>query len=78
MRVENPFLLADQVLDREWSSDRLKRLIGSGERRINLPAQLAIHLVYNTHVVGADGSVSTFDDLYGFHRLVRQALEPRG
>lgn len=78
VRVENPFLLADQVLDREWSSDRLKRLIGSGERRINLPAPLAIHLVYNTHVVGADGSVSTFDDLYGFHRLVRQALEPRG
>lgn len=78
VRVDNPFLLADQVLGPEWTHERLKRLIGSGERRINLPQPLAIHLVYNTHVVGADGKLTTFDDLYGFHRLVRQALEQRG
>ncbi len=77
VRVDNPFLLADQVLGPEWTHDRLKRLIGSGERRINLPQPLAIHLVYNTHVVGADGSLTTFEDLYGFHRMVRQALESR-
>lgn len=78
VRVENPFALADQVLGPEWTHDRLKRLIGSGERRINLPQPLAIHLVYNTIVVGADGHVTRFDDVYGFHRLVRQALEQRG
>jgi murein L,D-transpeptidase YcbB/YkuD len=78
VRVDNPFLLADQVLGAEWTHERLKRLIGSGERRINLPQPLAIHLVYNTHVVGADGRLTTFEDLYGFHRMVRQALEPRG
>lgn len=78
VRVDNPFLLADQVLGAEWTHERLKRLIGSGERRINLPQPLPIHLVYNTHVVGADGKLTTFDDLYGFHRMVRQALEPRG
>lgn len=78
VRVDNPFLLADQVLGPEWTQERLKRLIGSGERRINLPQPLSIHLVYNTHVVGADGQLTTFDDLYGFHRLVRQALEQRG
>lgn len=78
VRVENPFALADQVLGPEWSHERLKKLIGSGERRINLPQPLAIHLVYNTHVVEADGSLTIFEDLYGFHRLVRQALEPRG
>jgi L,D-transpeptidase YcbB len=78
VRVDNPFLLADQILGPEWSTERLKRLIGSGERRINLPQPLAIHLVYNTHVVGADGELTKFDDLYGFHRLVRQALEQRG
>ena len=27
---------------------------------------------------GADGKVSRFDDVYGFHRLVRQALEQQG
>jgi murein L,D-transpeptidase YcbB/YkuD len=78
VRVENPFALADQVLGPDWSHERLKRLIGSGERRINLPEPLAIHLVYDTIVVGADGRVTSFDDLYGFHRLVRQALESRG
>ncbi|MFA6968179.1 MAG: L,D-transpeptidase, partial [Bosea sp. (in: a-proteobacteria)] len=60
-----------------WTQERLKRLIGSGERRINLPQALPIHLVYNTHVVGADGHLTIFEDLYGFHRLVRQALEQR-
>ena len=74
----NPFALADQVLGPEWTHERLKRLIGSGERRINLPQPLAIHLVYNTIVVGADGQITRFDDVYGFHRMVRQALEQRG
>ena len=78
VRVENPFALADQVLGPEWTHERLKRLIGSGERRINLPQPLAIHLVYNTIVVGADGHITRFDDVYGFHRMVRQALEQRG
>lgn len=78
VRVENPFALADQVLGPEWTHERLKRLIGSGERRINLPQPLPIHLVYNTIVVGDNGQIHRFDDVYGFHRLVRQALEQQG
>jgi len=77
VRVENPFALADQVLGPEWTAERLKRLIGSGERTIKLPQPLAIHLVYETFVVNEAGAVSTFDDIYGFHRLVRNALEQR-
>lgn len=77
VRVENPFLLADQVLGPEWTSERLKRLIGSGERTIKLPQPLPIHLVYETIVVDEAGAVSTFDDIYGFHRLVRNVLEQR-
>lgn len=77
VRVDNPFLLADQVLGPEWTTERLKRLIGSGERTIKLPQPLPIHLVYNTIVVDADGRMTNFDDLYGFQRLVRQALEQR-
>lgn len=77
VRVENPFALADQVLGPEWTSERLKRLIGSGERTIKLPQPLPIHLVYETFVVDANGTVTTHDDIYGFHRLVRTALEQR-
>lgn len=78
VRVDNPFLLADQVLGPDWTHERLKRLIGSGERRINLPTPIPIHLVYNTHMVGPDGKLTTLPDIYGFHRLVRQALEQQG
>ncbi|CAN7224604.1 L,D-transpeptidase family protein [Bosea sp. LjRoot237] len=77
VRVENPFALADQVLGPEWTAERLKRLIGSGERTIKLPQPLAIHLVYETFIVNEAGAVSTFDDIYGFHRMVRNALEQR-
>jgi murein L,D-transpeptidase YcbB/YkuD len=77
VRVENPFALADQVLGPEWTAERLKRLIGSGERTIKLPQPLQIHLVYETIVVNEAGAVTTFDDIYGFHRLVRNALEQR-
>ncbi|WP_332681199.1 L,D-transpeptidase family protein [Bosea sp. (in: a-proteobacteria)] len=77
VRVENPFALADLVLGPEWTSERLKRLIGSGERTIRLPQPLPIHLVYDTLVVDGAGRISTFDDLYGVHRLVRNALEQR-
>ena len=77
VRVENPFKLADQVLGPEWTTERLRRLIGSGERTIRLPQKLPIHLAYNTLVADAEGALTRFEDIYGFHRLVRQALEAR-
>ena len=78
VRVDNPFALADQVLGPEWTQARLKGLIGKGERTIRLTDPIQVHLVYNTHVVDASGRLTTYNDLYGFHRLVRQALDPRG
>ncbi|MGL5361787.1 MAG: L,D-transpeptidase family protein, partial [Bosea sp. (in: a-proteobacteria)] len=80
VRVDQPFALAEHVLGREagWSSERVRRMVGSGERSIRLPQKLPIHLAYNTHVVDESGEVRTFADLYGFHRLVRQALGFRG
>ncbi len=76
VRVDQPFALAEQILGREagWSSERVRRMVGSGERSIKLPQKLPIHLAYNTHVVDDAGQMQTFADLYGFHRLVRQAL----
>lgn len=77
VRVDNPFALAEQVLGEGWSAERVRRLVGRGERTIKLARPLPIHLVYNTHVVSEAGEITTFDDLYGFHRLVRNALEQR-
>lgn len=77
VRVDNPFALAEQVLGEGWSAERVRRLVGQGERTIKLARPLPIHLVYNTHVVSEAGEITIFDDLYGFHRLVRSALEQR-
>lgn len=74
VRVDQPFQLADQVLGRAWSESRLKSLIGRGERTINLPERLPVHLTYFTIVVDDRGDLRTLDDLYGHNRRVRAAL----
>jgi murein L,D-transpeptidase YcbB/YkuD len=77
VRVERPLRLAELILGGAatgWSEQRLRSLVGAGERTIRLQRKLPIHLVYMTHVVEADGRLTTHDDLYGFHRLTRQAL----
>ncbi len=49
VRVENPFQLAALLFASEgWTEERFRRLIGGGERRMNLPRKMPIHLVYFT------------------------------
>ena len=78
VRVENPFLLADFVLGSEWSEQRLKKLIGRGERTIFLPQKLPVHLTYFTLSVDAHGELKSFDDLYGHDSRIRRALGLNG
>jgi murein L,D-transpeptidase YcbB/YkuD len=78
IRVENPFLLADFVLGQEWSEQRLKKLIGRGERTIWLPKKLPVHLTYFTLAVDEAGDLKSFEDMYGHDRRVRQALGLNG
>jgi murein L,D-transpeptidase YcbB/YkuD len=77
VRVERPLKLAELVLggaEQGWSERRLQGMIGGGERTIRLERKLPIHIVYMTHVVGEDGAVTAYDDIYGFHRRTREAL----
>jgi murein L,D-transpeptidase YcbB/YkuD len=74
IRVENPFQLADFVLGHEWSEQRLKKLIGRGERTIWMPRKLPVHLAYFTLSVDENGELRSFEDIYGHDRRVRQAL----
>ncbi len=78
IRVENPFLLADFVLGQEWSEQRLKKLIGRGERTIWLPKKLPVHLTYFTLAVDEAGDLKSHEDIYGHDRRVRQALGLNG
>ena len=76
VRVDEPFGLAQAVLgpDSGWSEQRVKRLIGRGQRFVNLPAPLPIHLEYFTAFVDSDGHLQLRDDIYGYARKVDIAL----
>ena len=74
VRVDDPFRLAQVLLGANWSADRLRRLIGQGERTIHLPEKLPVHLTYFTTTVDEFGELRTFEDLYGTNRRIRAAL----
>ncbi|NIX77953.1 L,D-transpeptidase family protein [Microvirga terricola] len=75
VRVEQPFQLAEEILGADsWSQQKLRGLIGKGERYVNLRTPLPVHLTYFTLAVDERGELKTFDDLYGFDRKVREAL----
>jgi murein L,D-transpeptidase YcbB/YkuD len=75
VRVENPFQLAALLFASEgWSEERFKRLIGGGERRMNLPRKLPIHLAYFTMSVDAEGRLQRHPDVYGHAARLRQLL----
>ena len=47
VRVDDPFRFADIVLP-NWTEERLKKLVGKGERTIRLEHKLPVHLAYFT------------------------------
>ena len=73
VRVDDPFRLADAVLP-DWSEERLKKLIGKGERTIRLPEKLPVHLAYFTAFVDDSGAFRTLPDLYGYDAPMRAVL----
>ena len=73
VRVDDPFRFADAVLP-DWTEERLKKLIGKGERTLRLPAKLPVHLAYFTAYVDDFGSYRTLNDLYGYDGPMKVAL----
>ena len=73
VRVDDPFRFADAVLP-SWTQERLKKLIGKGERTLRLPEKLPVHLAYFTAEVDDLGSYRTLSDLYGYDGPMKVAL----
>jgi murein L,D-transpeptidase YcbB/YkuD len=73
VRVDDPFRFADAVLP-DWSEERLKRLIGKGEKTIRLPQKLPVHIAYFTTYVDDGGVLRHVPDLYGYDAPMRAAL----
>lgn len=73
VRVDDPFRFADAVLP-DWTEERLKKLIGKGERTLRLPAKLPVHLAYFTAYMDDVGSYRTLNDIYGYDGPMKVAL----
>ena len=79
IRVERPEELGAVVLGQqpEWSLDRIRAAIDSGQRRIvTLIEPLPVHITYLTAWVNKDGSVHFRDDVYGRDARLAAALFP--
>ncbi len=75
VRVDQPFRLGEILLEADgWSEERLRGLVGRGERTVRLSKHVPVHLVYFTVVADGRGGVSTAPDLYGIDAKVRGAL----
>ncbi|MBB3021426.1 murein L,D-transpeptidase YcbB/YkuD [Microvirga lupini] len=76
VRVDKPFELAEEIMgqDGKWTEQKLRGLIGKGERYVHLTDPLPVHLTYFTLSVDEKGELKRFEDIYGLDRKVRAAL----
>ncbi len=74
VRVDDPFRFAQVVLGPRWPTERLKGLIGKGERTVMLPEKIPVHLAYFTLEADANGTLRSLPDLYGVNARVKVAL----
>jgi murein L,D-transpeptidase YcbB/YkuD len=80
IRVQNPGRLAEVLLeeDKGWSNAHVKNLMAQGGNvEVTLTKQIPVHLSYFTAMVGEDGQLRSFADIYGHDRRVASALAGR-
>lgn len=69
IRVSRPVDLALEVLNSEestWTRDKINLLISEGKnRKVHLPKEIPIHIVYRTAWVENDGKIHFRPDIYG-------------
>ena len=81
MRVQDPVKYAEALLSIElphegYSEERIHRMFGSGEKDINFPMPLPVHLTYQTVYVDDAGKLVIREDIYG--RDARLLAQLRG
>jgi murein L,D-transpeptidase YcbB/YkuD len=76
VRVENPLAFADALLDghSKWNGERLRKMIGGREARVDLTAPMPVHLTYFTAVATGDGTLALRGDPYGLDGRTIRAL----
>ena len=75
VRVDQPFRFAEALIkETGWSEQRLRSVVGKGERTIKLNESLPVHLMYFTAYVDEEGKIQLREDLYGQSRKLQSAL----
>jgi L,D-transpeptidase YcbB len=75
VRVENPMRLAAELFHSQgFTEERFRRMQGGGERRMNLPKPIPVHLGYFTMTIGDNGMIQRHPDVYGHGQRLRQLL----
>ena len=80
IRVQNPGRLAEILLeeDKGWSAAHVRNLLAQGgNNEVTLTKQIPVHITYFTVMVGDDGRLQSFGDLYGHDNRVAVALAGR-
>jgi murein L,D-transpeptidase YcbB/YkuD len=75
VRVDQPFRLAEFLIGPQgYNEERLRKMIGKGERTIRLQEKVPVHLTYFTLSVDESGRLVRREDLYGHDGKVKTAL----
>jgi len=76
MRVQNPQQLALLLLhhDQGWSQTQIDQALQNDDNHIQLKTHIPVYITYFTVKVNDDGSLSTFNDLYGHDARMIAAL----
>lgn len=76
IRVQNPMEFAGALMANEPKINRasLEAMFGPEERWVNPQTQIPVHLAYFTVRAQADGTLRSFDDVYGHNAAVIAAL----
>jgi murein L,D-transpeptidase YcbB/YkuD len=76
MRVQNPQQLALLILhhDQGWSQTQIDQALQNADNHIQLKTHIPVYITYFTVKVNDDGSLSTFNDLYGHDARMIAAL----
>jgi murein L,D-transpeptidase YcbB/YkuD len=81
MRVHNPIKLAELLLnkDKGWGKGKVDGLIENGpeENEVALSEPIPVHITYFTARAEKDGTIGTFNDIYGHEKRITLALQGR-
>jgi murein L,D-transpeptidase YcbB/YkuD len=79
IRLERPADLAVWVLRNNpgWSAEKVRAAMTSGtnNQQVNLTHPVPVLIVYATVIVGADGTVHFYDDIYGHDAALEKVLD---